>query len=104
MVVILDESMKGHNLMWISDHSKPHHALILGCECVSHIKDIGDTTTHPSCEIMACGTKGDYTTTCHILAPMITHAFDNCVCTRVMNCRPLCSDTSDEDLIRGGTI
>src|SRR5260370_30695170 len=32
------------------------------------------------------------------------HLLDDHVCTRVMNHRPLCSDTSDEGLIRGGTI
>ena len=51
------------------------------------------------------GSSKDYNTaTCHIFTAMFTNTFDNCICTRVTNCKTFSCNTVDKGITAGSTI
>src|SRR5690606_4173948 len=47
------------------------------------VEYIGNSTTHTSGKVLPCSTKDNYAATGHILARVITHAFNYCLYTGV---------------------
>jgi hypothetical protein len=97
VVVVLDQATHESDLMRVLDAAELNHLLVdLALEVLVDVENVSNTSRHTSGEIATSAAKAENTTTCHVLATVVTHTLNNGSDTGVADSETLGSHTAEE--------
>ena len=105
MVMILDEATDKCDLLGLLDGRELDHLLVdLLLEVLVDVENVGDTTGHTGSEVATGRAKDEHTTTCHVLATVVTNTLNNRSSTGVTDTEALSGNTTEEASTLSGTV
>jgi hypothetical protein len=105
VVVVLDQAAHESDLMRVLNAAKLNHLLVdLALEVLVDVQDVSNTSRHTSGEVAASAAEAENATTCHVLATVVTHTFNNGSDTGVTDGETLGSHTSEEAGTSSSTV
>src|SRR6478736_9155846 len=96
--MIFDHRLKKFFIFSIQWIERYHLHVAILRECAVHIPHVSHTSAHTSRKISSGVAKYNYSSSCHVFATMISHAFYNNFHATIANCKTFAGHSANECL------